>query len=308
MILCTDGDFNVGVSNKDGLMSLIEEKRKTGVFLSVLGFGMGNYKDNKLETLADKGNGNYAYIDNYDEARKVLVERMAGTLVTIAKDVKLQIDFNPAAVSSYRLIGYENRVMAARDFNDDTKDAGEIGAGHTVTAIYEIVPASDDFADADDVDDSVYVKKAETARAAESGEMFEIRLRYKEPDGDKSVLWTVPVKDNGESLATATGDFRFAAAVAEFGMILRGSPYRGDMSYAKLLDLAEGGVGEVSESERSDREEFVGLIKRAHEIGPKLFEPYAGKVEGEGDEDGDSLEVPVEKSGDLPTGEDSDHE
>jgi len=277
VILCTDGDFNVGVSDNDGLMKLIENKRKTGVFLSVLGFGMGNYKDNKLETLADKGNGNYAYIDHYDEARKVLVDRMAGTLVTIAKDVKLQLDFNPAAVASYRLIGYENRVMAARDFNDDTKDAGEIGAGHTVTALYEIIPAGSELVPPSDVDDSVYVKTEPTERAKESGELFTVRLRYKQPDADVSTLWTIPVKDAGGSLANASADFRFAAAVAEFGMILRQSPYRGTMTAEQLLDLAQGGISSAPDDHNSqaDRAEFIALIKRAKEIAPDLFKPFA---------------------------------
>lgn len=276
VILCTDGDFNVGVSDHDGLMKLIEQKRKTGVFLSVLGFGMGNFKDNKLETLADKGNGNYAYIDNYDEARKVLVDRMAGTLVTIAKDVKLQLDFNPAAGASYRLIGYENRVMAARDFNDDTKDAGEIGAGHTVTALYEIITAGSELVPPSDVDDSVYVETKPTERARDSGELFTVRLRYKQGDADESTLWTIPVKDADESLAEASTDFRFAAAVAEFGMVLRQSPYRGNLSAEQLLDLAQGGISSVPDDDnsQSDRAEFVTLIKRTYELAPDLFKPF----------------------------------
>jgi len=198
--------------------------------------------------------------------------------------------------------------MAARDFNDDTKDAGEIGAGHTVTALYEIVPAGDKMPAQDDVDDSVYVKKEETARAEKSGEMFEVRLRYKEPNGEKSILWTVPVKDGGESLNMVSADFRFAAAVAEFGMVLRGSPYRGEMSYAELLDLAEGGIGIASDKPQTDRAEFVTLIKRAHEINPELFKPYEEPVETKDNKGSDEKEMPVEKNGDLHTTDDTDHE
>ncbi|NOG55590.1 MAG: VWA domain-containing protein [Planctomycetes bacterium] len=259
VVLATDGDFNVGISNNGDLLELIDEKADTGVFLSVLGFGMGNYKDDKLETLADHGNGNYAYIDTYDEAYHVLVEKMAGTLVTIAKDVKIQIEFNPARVASYRLIGYENRVLAARDFNDDTIDAGEIGAGHTVTALYEIVPAaggSESGAVVDDpaatepaTDDLVYQKSEPTDRALASSELFNLKLRYKEPAGDESKLVVIPVSDsdgNGISIDDASPDFRFAAAVASYGMLLRNSPYAGKSTFGLVLELAASAGREES--------------------------------------------------------------
>ncbi len=271
VILCTDGDFNVGISNESGLLKLIEDQRQTGVFLSVLGFGMGNYKDNKLELLANSGNGNYAYIDDYDEAQKVLVDRMAGTLMTIAKDVKFQVEFNPAVVSSYRLIGYENRILAAQDFNDDTKDAGEIGAGHTVTALYEIVPVSSGVIPQDDVDPLVYQKTEDTERANESGELFNLKLRYKQPNADESVMFTLPISDAGEQLADASEDFQFTAAVASFGMLLRQSPHRGRMTYAYLMDLAVGGRGDIEKDNRGDRSEFISLIRRTHEIAPSVF-------------------------------------
>ena len=265
VILCTDGDFNVGVTNQGDLTRVIEEKAKGGIFLSVLGFGMGNLKDSTMEKLADKGNGNYAYIDTQQEAKKVLVEQMSGTLVTIAKDVKIQIEFNPAVVESYRLIGYENRLLAKEDFNDDKKDAGEIGAGHEVTALYEIVPAGKK-GDAEPatrkVDELKYQKPAPKSVAAgdDSGEMLTLKLRYKQPDGDKSALIETPVKDDGGTFAKSSRDFKFASSVAAFGMILRDSPHRGRATYPAVLEWAEDGVGADKSGYRA---EFLELVKRA---------------------------------------------
>ncbi len=273
VILCTDGDFNVSVTNQSELVALIEEKAETGVFLSVLGFGMGNLKDSTLEQLADKGNGNYAYIDTLNEAHKVLVEQMGGTLVTIAKDVKIQIDFNPAEVSAYRLIGYENRLLRDQDFNDDTKDAGEIGAGHTVTALYELVPVGVEI-DLPDIDPSKYETVAEASdeddvepadrEAAFSDELFEVRLRYKQPDGDTSKLLNVPATDEGLTLADASDDFVFAASVASFGMLLRGSQYIEDFSYGAAAEMAEASMGRDVHGYRA---EFVDMVRRAIELG-----------------------------------------
>lgn len=261
VILCTDGDFNVGVTDRGSLANLIEEKRKTGVFLSILGFGMGNVKDATMEDLSNKGNGNYAYVDSADEARKVFVEDMLGTLVTIAKDVKIQVEFNPAHVQSYRLIGYENRVMAKEHFNDDTKDAGEIGAGHTVTALYEVTPAGkvgDDVRPA--VDPLKYQTPVNLTNAADSGEMLTLKLRYKQPDSDTSSLIEFPVKDQGKAIDESSDDFRFAAAVASFGMILRDSPHKGDTSFEKVLDIAQGALGNDA---RGYRSQFVEIVTAA---------------------------------------------
>ena len=259
VILATDGDFNVGVTNQGELTRLIEEKAKSGVFLSVLGFGMGNYKDSTLEKLADKGNGNYAYVDSLQEARKVLVEEMGGTLITIAKDVKIQVEFNPALVGAYRLIGYENRILRAEDFNDDTKDAGEIGAGHTVTALYEVVPVGKEGA-LPGIDSLKYQKPVEVTRESKSGELLTLKLRYKEPDGATSKLMQVPVSDRGTSWAQASRDFKFASAVAALGMILRDSPYKGNATLGSVLDLAEAGRGE---DKQGYRVEFIELVRSA---------------------------------------------
>jgi Ca-activated chloride channel family protein len=266
VVLCTDGDFNVGVTNHGDLTRLIEDKAKTGVSLSVLGFGMGNLKDSTMEKLADRGNGNYAYIDSLNEARKVLVEQMSGTLFTIAKDVKIQVEFNPAAVTAYRLIGYENRILAAEDFNDDTKDAGEIGAGHTVTALYEVVPAGVPI-DLPDVDPLKYQPKTEAQPgttvadgAGAAGELLTVKLRYKEPEGDVSKLIEVPVADGGRRMDQASEDFRFAAAVASFGMLLRDSPHKGRSNVGAVLALAKEGVGQDLSGYRR---EFVSLVEKA---------------------------------------------
>ena len=245
VILCTDGDFNVGTTGTDELVRMVENEAKGGVFLSVLGFGMGNHNDAMLEQISGRGNGNYAFIDSREEARKVLVEQTSGTLVTIAKDVKLQIEFNPTQVSSYRLIGYENRILAKEDFNDDKKDAGEIGAGHSVTALYEIVPAGVE-ADADPpkVDDLKYQQPSQPSEAADSKEMMTLKLRYKQPDGDTSTLVEFPVVDDGGQFADADDDVRFVAAVASFGMQLRRSPYAGSWTMSDAMNMANRAKGE----------------------------------------------------------------
>ena len=260
VILATDGDFNVGTTDRGSLVRMIEEKAKSGVFLTVLGFGMGNIKDATLEQLADKGNGNYAYIDSIDEARKVLVEEMGGTLVTIAKDVKIQVEFNPAEVTAYRLIGYENRILAAEDFNDDTKDAGEIGAGHTVTALFEIVPVGVAI-DLPGVDDLKY-QRSRNRRGA-SDEMLTLKLRYKQPDGDTSKLLTFPVTDDGHGYVAASDDFKFAASVAAYGMLLRDSPHKGTASFDGVIELAGEGLGEDSHGYRA---QFIELARKAGEL------------------------------------------
>jgi Ca-activated chloride channel homolog len=259
VILATDGDFNVGVTDRGSLVRLVEEKAKTKVFLTVLGFGMGNLKDATMEQLADKGHGNYAYIDTLGEARKVLVEQASGTLVTIAKDVKVQVEFNPAKAAGYRLIGYENRVLAHQDFNDDKKDAGDIGAGHTVTALYEVVPAGQPL-DVPAVDPLKYRKPAEVKEGAADGELLTVKLRYKEPDGDQSELLQVPVTDSGASAERASADFRFAAAVAAFGMLLRDSPHKGSAGYAAVRELA----GDARNFDpNAHRAEFLKLVEAA---------------------------------------------
>ena len=259
VILATDGDFNIGVTNQGDLIRLIEEKAKSGVFLSVLGFGSGNLKDSTMEKLADKGNGNYAYIDGLSEARKVLVEQMGSTLMTIAKDVKIQIEFNPAQVSAYRLIGYENRLLRSEDFNDDTKDAGEIGAGHTVTALYEIVPAGVPIP-LPSVDPLKYQSRTDPAPRSSSPELLTLKLRYKQPQGQTSKLLEYAVKAGEDGYEKASQDFRFAAAVASFGMLLRESPHRGQATFEQVLELARGAVGTDRAGYRS---EFVDLVRKA---------------------------------------------
>ena len=257
IILATDGDFNVGPNSDGDLERLIEQKRESGIFLTVLGFGMGNYKDDKMQTLADKGNGNHAYIDTPLEAQKVLVSEFGGTLFTIAKDVKLQVEFNPAAVKAYRLIGYENRMLRDQDFNDDKKDAGELGSGHTVTALYEIIPANSS-EPAPSVDAPRYQMGDNTKGAAyASGEMLHVKVRYKAPDGDQSRLIDAVLADTP---GQASDNFRWAAAVAEFAALLKGSQYAGQSSYDQVLDLAKASIGEDPEGYRA---EFIGLVKRA---------------------------------------------
>ena len=257
VILATDGDFNVGVSSDGELVRIIEEKRQSGVFLSVLGFGTGNYKDSKLEKLADKGNGNYAYVDTLREARKVLVEEMGGTLMTIAKDVKIQVEFNPLKVGAYRLIGYENRLLAAQDFNDDRKDAGEIGAGHTVTALFELIPAGLE-GEVPGLDPLKYQAQLRASPDASQGEMATVKLRYKQPDQDTSRLIEIPLRDAGLAWQDASRDFMFASGVAAFGMILRDSPHKGSATLDSAAELAESGMGRDPSGRRA---EFLSLVK-----------------------------------------------
>ncbi len=257
VIICTDGDFNVGTSATGDLVRLIEDKRKDGIFLTVLGFGMGNYKDSRMEQLADKGNGNYAYIDSIMEAKKVLVTEMGGTLVTIAKDVKIQIEFNPAVVKSYRLIGYENRVMAAEDFDNDKKDAGELGLGHTVTALYELTLADS----APPKSDLKYQQVTVTDQAQNKDELLTIKFRYKKPQGDKSTLIVHPVPFRPVALKDSSDNFRWSAAVAQWGLILRGSEYKGSASFENVLSLAKGSKGQDNEGYRSEFIQLVGISK-----------------------------------------------
>jgi len=279
VILATDGDLNVGITQDDALVELIKGKAAAGTFLTVLGFGEGNLQDAKLEKLADNGNGMYAYIDSVREGRKVLVEQMSGSTVTIGKDVKIQIEFNPREIASYRLLGYENRVLAAKDFNDDKKDAGEIGAGHTVTALYELVPVSAKQAAAAPpaTEPLKYQGNAASGRreppdgvqltdAAATGELLTLKLRYKEPDGVESRMIEFPLKERGGNFNAASKDLQFAAAVASFGMILRGSEHKGSGSLAAVSEIASGAIGDDPGGYRA---EFVDLVRRAQALGAK---------------------------------------
>jgi Ca-activated chloride channel family protein len=267
VILATDGDFNVGVTSQGDLIRMIEDKAKAGVFLSVLGVGTDNLKDSTMQKLADKGNGNYAYLDSLDEARKVLVQQMNGTLVTIAKDVKIQVEFNPARVASYRLIGYEKRMLRKEDFNNDKVDAGEIGAGHTVTALYEVVPvgATNPGVSVPPVDPLRYSsnERSTSTQATSSNEMLTVKLRYKKPDGDKSELVERAVTDTDGKFENAPVDLKFAAAVAEFGMILRDSEYRGNGTLAAVLEWAEEGKGSDSNGYRAG---FIDLVRKTQAL------------------------------------------
>lgn len=263
VLLCTDGDFNVGTTSTGSLERIVEEKAKSGIFLSVLGFGRGNLNDAMMETISNKGNGNYAYIDGVTEAQKVLVEQIGGTLVTIAKDVKIQIEFNPAQVAAYRLIGYENRMLAAEDFNDDKKDAGEIGAGHTVTALYETVPAGGKV-DLPAVDPLKYqAQAAPGGNQAASNELLTLKLRYKEPEEESSKLLEFPLVDGKAPFGRASADFQFASAVASFGMLLRGSEHKGSGSYQAVLEIAESAKGADKHGYRA---EFVEIVRRAEAL------------------------------------------
>lgn len=264
VILCSDGDFNVGTTSTGDLVRLVVENARQNVFLTVLGFGAGNHNDAMLEQISNQGNGNYAFVDTDLEARKVLVEQVASTLVTIAKDVKIQVEFNPAMVSSYRLIGYENRLLAAQDFNDDQKDAGEIGAGHTVTALYEIVPsgAVSDVA-VPTVDALKYQTPPQAADGATTSELLTLKLRYKQPEGDTSQLLTQAATDSGHRIGAASQDFQFAAAVASFGMLLRNSKFKGSASYDGVLEMAQSSV---QSDAHGYRREFLGLVQRAKDI------------------------------------------
>jgi len=259
IILASDGDFNVGVSSNAELVRLIESKRDQGIFLTILGFGMGNYKDSKMEQLADKGNGNYAYIDNILEAKKVLVSEMGGTLLTIAKDVKIQIEFNPTKVKAYRLIGYENRRLRAEDFNDDKKDAGELGAGHSVTALYELIPTGT-AANLSEVDKLKYQESKVKTSAKKSAELATIKFRYKPPKESVSKLIEVPIKDKALELKETSNNFRFSAAVAGFGMLLRNSKHKGDFTFDKVKELAKKSTGA---DEAGYRHEFIRLVEKS---------------------------------------------
>ncbi|MEM7414359.1 MAG: von Willebrand factor type A domain-containing protein [Gemmatimonadota bacterium] len=267
VILATDGDFNVGASSDAEMIRLIEEKREGGTFLTVLGFGTGNLQDAKMEQIADHGNGNFSYIDSRLEAQKVLVNELGGTLVTIAKDVKIQVEFNPARVAAYRLIGYENRLLATEDFNDDTKDAGELGAGHSVTALYEIVPVgADTDVEIRDVDPLRY-QRPDPSAGADNEELLFVKLRYKEPTGTESRLLTRTVGDiEGET----SDDFRFSAAVAAWGMLLRSSEHCGDFTLADVARLARGAVGDDRHGYRAD---FLQLLDRARAADILAAEP-----------------------------------
>ena len=254
------------------------------MFLTVLGYGMGNYKDNKMEKLADKGNGNHAYIDGLSEAKKVLVNEFGGTLFTIAKDVKLQVEFNPAKVQSYRLIGYENRMLNKEDFNNDKKDAGELGSGHTVTALYEIIPVGVKNEFLEGVDKLKYQQQIKPVANSNSNELMTVKFRYKKPDGDVSKLIEHPVIDNPFGIESTSTNFRFAAAVAEFGMLLRNSEFKQSASYSKALQLAKDALGNDEEGYRG---EFLKLLKSAQSIAKNAKKPV--------EEDDDEEEVSVRK-------------
>ena len=257
IILATDGDFNVGISSRDKLQRLVEEERNNGIYISVLGYGMGNYRDDMAETIADKGNGNYAYIDNLTEAKRVLVNEFGGTLYTVAKDVKLQLEFNPQYVKEYRLVGYENRALANEDFEDDKKDAGEIGAGHTVTALYELVPAKDATTDG-----LRYQKQVEKGFA---NELAFLKIRYKDPivKDAKSVEESTPIPFTLTEFAKTDDDYRFASAVAEWGMLLRNSKYKAKSSFSQVLDLAKNAIGK---DEEGYRKEFIRLVEVSEKL------------------------------------------
>jgi Ca-activated chloride channel homolog len=257
IILATDGDFNIGESSNASMERLIEEKRKDGVFLTVLGFGMGNYKDSKMETIADKGNGNYAYIDSILEAQKVLVNEFGGTLFTIAKDVKLQIEFNPVKVRAYRLIGYENRMLKNEDFNNDKKDAGDLGSGHTVTALYEIIPVGVE-SDFNKADELKYQAPKIDPSSYKSKELMTVKFRYKKPAGELSKLIVHPLLDSNQSIEKSSNNFRWSAAVAGFGMLLRESEYVQGYSFDKALQLAQSAKGLDKDGYRI---EFINMVK-----------------------------------------------
>ena len=259
LILATDGDFNVGLSSDAEMIRLVETRREEGTFLTVLGFGTGNLKDTKMEQMADKGNGHYAYIDNFREAHKVFVREFGGTLFTVAKDVKIQVEFNPARVQAYRLLGYENRILAKEDFADDKKDAGEIGAGHAVTALYEVVPVGAPVV-AVNGDSLTYQQVTLKPTANRSNDLLTVRLRYKDPTGTRSRLLSAPVGDQGER---GSSDMRFASAVAAFAMVLRNSEYRGSADYNLVLALARESRGV---DEDGYRQEFISMVERARTL------------------------------------------
>ena len=262
IILATDGDFNIGISSPTELEKMIETKRASGIYLTVLGFGMGNYKDDRLQVLAEKGNGNHAYIDNFMEAKKVLISELGGTLFTVAKDVKIQVEFNPAKVQAYRLIGYESRLLEAKDFNDDTKDAGEMGTGHSVTALYEIIPVGVKSSFATNIDSLKYQKTEKRTKQVltDSPELLTVKLRYKQPDSNKSSKLEVAVIDNNTPIQKSSENFRFSAAVAGFGMILQNSVYKNDFTYKDIINLAQQAT---SYDPEGYRKEFIRLVESA---------------------------------------------
>lgn len=257
VILATDGDFNVGISSDQELNKLIEEKRNDGIFLTVLGFGTGNYKDSKMEQLADKGNGNYAYIDNILEAKKVLVKEMGATLYTIAKDVKIQVEFNPMHIKAYRLIGYENRVLADEDFNNDKKDAGDIGSGHAVTALYEIIPSGSDEL-IDNIDTLKYQKTI--SQTSQSNELMTVKFRYKEPNDTSSKLIVETLLNNPLPINAVSDNFKFAASVIQFGLLLKDSKYKGNSNYKDVITTAKEAKGSDEDGYRA---EFIRLVEMA---------------------------------------------
>ncbi len=259
VILATDGDFNVGTSSTSSLVDLIEEKRKDDIYLTILGFGMGNYKDGRMEQISNAGNGNYFYIDNIKEAEKVFVKEMRANMFTIAKDVKIQIEFNPAQVKAYRLIGYENRVMAKEDFDDDKKDAGELGAGHTVTALYEIVPANSNWK-VRKADNLKYQTTTLNENAKVNNEIMTIKFRYKPPKSDTSIKLEYPVANETVAFGKASNNFKFSASVAAFGMLLRDSKFKEDATYKMVSELAKASKGKDKNGYRA---EFISLVKTA---------------------------------------------
>lgn len=256
VVLATDGDFNIGASSNAEMVRLIEEKRSDGIFLTITGFGMGNYKDDKMEQISNAGNGNYYYIDNIKEAKKIFVTEMRGTLFTIAKDVKLQVEFNPEKVQAYRLVGYENRMLNAEDFNDDKKDAGELGAGHTVTALYEIIPVGIESEFIKDIDPLKYQNKIKTVKS-DTDELLTVKFRYKAPDGDVSQLITKTLKDQSIDIRKTSENYRFSAAVAQFGMVLRNSEYLAEGNVTTIYNLAASAKGNDTEGYR---DEFLKLV------------------------------------------------
>lgn len=259
IILCTDGDFNVGVSSTAELVRMVEEKRKLDIYLTICGFGMGNYKDGRLEEIAKNANGNYFYIDNLQEAQKVFSKEMRANMFTIAKDVKIQVEFNPKWVQAYRLIGYENRVMANQDFNDDKKDAGELGAGHTVTALYEIVPVGVKSEYVPKTDDLKY-QQNQLSNQSQTNELMTVKLRYKPLKKEESVLITQVIEKNTQDWENASDNFRFSASVASFGMLLRDSPYKGKSNYEQVILMAKGAKGKDDNGYRSD---FIQMVESA---------------------------------------------
>lgn len=265
VILATDGDFNIGASSSSELVRLIEEKRKDDIFLTICGLGMGNYKDGRMEQISNAGNGNYFYIDNIKEAKKVFSTDMRANMFTIAKDVKIQVEFNPSQVKAYRLIGYENRVMNNEDFNDDQKDAGELGAGHTVTALYEVIPVGSDYNVKQH--DALKYQKTQMTSASSNDELLTIKFRYKKPKENKSQLIVNTILDKGLALESTSDNFRFSSAVAGFGLLLRDSKYKGNMTYALARNLAENAKGDDVEGYRS---EFLDLLETTELLSDKL--------------------------------------